>query len=182
MSYVTSAIFTHPKINTCAPSTLGEDCGGEVSVGLIEPYHLPVVGVLQAGAWMERVDPEKAGTVPVTLDQRYAKRHQYALKVQGQSMNQLVQHGDYVHCVDWKEVAWELEHEMIIVIQRCWQGLTETTLKQVEADENGDVILLSRSDDDQYRAPITVRNGLILNDDCEVTIQALVVGHYQPYH
>ena len=151
-------------------------------MGSIEPYDLPVVGLLQAGAWMERVDQEKAGTVPVTLDQRYAKRHQYALKVQGQSMNRLVQHGDYVHCVDWKEVAGELEHEMIIVIQRCWQGLIETTLKQVEIDENRDVILLSRSDEDQYRVPITVRNGLILNDDCEVTIQALVVGRYQPYY
>lgn len=146
------------------------------------PNHLPVTGILRAGAWLESIEFETSDSVPVLPDLRFAARDQFVMQVQGPSMNELVSHGDYVHCVDWQKTEFSLEDEMIVVVQRQRQGLTESTLRQVAISKEGDINLVSRSSDERHQPPIPLTPDQVTDDGCSVVIQAMVIGHFQPFH
>ncbi len=172
----------HQEVIARALSITVDKLFDDIGTQPVEPCQLPVVGLLQAGMWMEDGEPENFETIPAVPDSRYPERHQYALKTQGRSMNLLIPHGDYAHCVDWAAAHRRPEQDMIVVVRRSRQGLTETTLKQVDIDRDGNVNLLSRSDDERYRVPISIGDGPIIDGDCDVTIQAVVLGRYQPFY
>jgi len=62
---------------------------------------LPVVGTVVAGAFREALEqPEQdQERLPVQYDAAYVEANQFALRVQGPSMNQVYPDGTYVICI-----------------------------------------------------------------------------------
>jgi len=152
--------------------------GGEAKI--IEPTYVRVIGQVQAGAWMETSDFESEETIPMAPEPRFSGRRQFALKVQGPSMNLIIPGGDYVLCVDWSDTGLVPTHGQIVVVRRQRGQLIETTLKQIEINGDGVPILMPRSDDPRFQDPVRLVDGHQDGaEDVEVAIAALVVGRYQ---
>lgn len=146
------------------------------------PDILPVRGVLRAGAWLENTEYVVEESVPVLADIRYPRNAQFIMQMHGHSMNKLISHGDYVHCVNWDTAGVPLQDEMIVVVQRHRDGLTESTLKQVQLSDRGDICLVSRSHDEPHQLSIILRRDKTTVDGSEVVIQGMVIGRFQAFH
>ncbi|PCJ69313.1 MAG: hypothetical protein COA62_11885 [Rhodobiaceae bacterium] len=149
----------------------------------IEPQYLRVLGCAQPGTWLEEIDQPSDEVIPAVPDPRYRGKSQYALKMVGPSMNSFIKDGSYAFCVDWDDLDIDLATGQFVVVRRCRAGLFETTIKQVEIDGKGSVILTPKSDDPKFRTPLEVDAGLeVGREDTKVIIAALVVGHTELFY
>lgn len=145
----------------------------------IETGSIPVVGLVQAGMWLE-ADELWAGeeeSIPVVPDPKYASHRQWAVQVKGDSVNEVIQDGEYAHCVD-VECGKALEEGDLVVVERLRHqgGLIETTIKEVRSNGNGPE-LWPRSTNRKYNGPIHL--GREDDDDIEVRIKGFVIGAYR---
>jgi len=108
---------------------------------------IPVVGTIQAGAWMEvyALDPAEPELLPLAVDQRFPHARQYALRVVGDSMDLEAPDGSFAVCVDFAESGLQLREGMIVHVERSKHETTETTLKAVSIGPRGEFILMPRS-------------------------------------
>lgn len=139
---------------------------------------LPLIGGIQAGAWLElddsvQVDPE---TVPVALDSRYPHARQWLREVQGDSMNAKGVHpGDLAHIVDFAEAGIALASGMVVEVTRLRAGgaLREVTLKEVEITPAA-ILLWPRSTNRLWRDPIRLADNS--GQDIQVQITGLLLA------
>jgi transcriptional regulator with XRE-family HTH domain len=153
---------------------------GELFVEIIEAVKigLPVKGEAQAGVWREADiihEPIRA-TLNIGPDARYEGKDQFAVLVQGNSMNKKFTHGQYIVCVRWDELGREPRNGDIVVVERRDGGRIETTVKRVSLARNRPIMLAAESDDPKWKDPIPL---LPENEAETVTITALVVGRYE---
>lgn len=109
---------------------------------------MEVLGSVMAGAFREALEEQVADreTLPVQYDATYAEKAQFALRVQGPSMNLVYPDGTYVICVAAGDVEARVGDH--VVTQRERAGLYEFTLKELCRDpKSRDFTLL--------RAPLT---------------------------
>lgn len=144
----------------------------------IEQRGLPIVGDIRAGAWLDTtlLEPSSEETLPVARDERWPRARQYALRVLGNSMDQLFPEGCYVTCVDFADSGLDLRDRMIVHVERQMNGgqLVEITLKAVEL-RNGKVALVPRSSDPKWLPYIldqTPAGG-------EILVRGVVTGKYE---
>jgi SOS-response transcriptional repressor LexA len=144
----------------------------------IEQRGLPIVGDIRAGAWLDTtlLEPSSEETLPVARDERWPRARQYALRVLGNSMDQLFPEGCYVTCVDFADSGMELRDKMIVHVERQMQGgqLIEITLKAVEI-KNGKIALVPRSSDPKWQPYILSKSA----DGAEVVVRGVVTGKYE---
>lgn len=134
---------------------------------------LPVKGSVMAGAFRESLeDPDgDQERLPVQYDTAYAEAVQFALRVQGASMNQIYPDGSYVICVRVEDSQPRVGDH--VVVQREKGGLYEFTLKELQRNpKTGRLYLLPKSDDPKFQAPIELVDG-------QIEIVAVVIGSYQ---
>lgn len=144
---------------------------------VVDSDEIEVVGVVQAGAWLEtyaRNSEEKSETIPVARDPRFPEARQYALKVIGDSMDQEVKDGAYAICVAFGDAGLEKKAGMIVHVERIRPETSETTLKAIEM-ENGRMVLKPRSSNPVHK-PIYRDQSL----GEEVVIRGLVLSFYDP--
>jgi transcriptional regulator with XRE-family HTH domain len=137
---------------------------------------LPVKGEVQAGVWHEShiAQEPKLGSVPLPPDPRYSDKEQWALLVQGTSMNKKFEHGEYLVCVKWADLQRKPKTGDLVVVERRRDGMIESTVKRISI--KGAVIsLVPESTDPRWQTPIEFPDGA---DGEEVEITALVVGRY----
>jgi len=141
--------------------------------------NIPVVGIVQAGAWLESdgLWPTEEEWIPVVPDPRYEPHRQWAVLVKGDSVNEVIQDGEYAHCVDI-DCGRGVEEGDLVVVERVRQqgGLVETTIKQVKSNGNGPE-LWPRSTNRKYNGPIHI--GHEDDEDIEVRIKGFVIGAYR---
>lgn len=133
---------------------------------------VPVLGQVQAGAYLDiPEDPEPSGFVPF-YDPRYARGTVYALRVVGRSMDLHYPEGATVYVVPAAEAGIrEGDH---VVVRRERAGLYETTLKEIFLLD-GRMALRPRSTDPAHQEVLTVDAAAAWPE-----IIAVVVGSYVP--
>lgn len=133
---------------------------------------MPVLGVVGAGLYREAltqadVDPER---IPVQYDPAYGEAPQFALRVEGRSMDMVYPPGAYVIVVDAQhtEPRWG-DH---VVFERRQGGLSEYRLAELARDpKSGRTRLVPRSTDNRFQEPLEPRAGT-------VEVVAVVIGGF----
>lgn len=137
---------------------------------------LPVLGTIQAGAWLDTslvdpaAEPEMLQVIP---DARFPRARQYALRVVGDSMDLDYPDGSYVTCVDYAESGLSVREGMTVHVERHEADgqRVELTLKRVGSDKHG-LILVPRSTNSSHK-PIRP------NGDDTVIIRGVVTGGWR---
>lgn len=186
-SYIRDLKRRSSKPNTAALSKLATALGVDVAYLLygeaptpIPGAGIPVVGDIQAGNFRDREfidDEEENERIPVHPDERFSHAKQYALKVCGDSMNELFQDGSYVICVNLLDAGFDLEKAVgkIAHIERRISGteFVETTLKEIVHTKNG-FVLVPKSTNQKHK-PIRVDG----DDETEIAVKGIVIGTYR---
>ena len=144
---------------------------------------LPIIGVVEAGQFRDITladQDEEFPTVNVVRDGRYPQARQYALRVSGDSMNELFDDGSFAICVSFPETGLALKSGMILHVERRIAGthLIETTLKAVEM-RGRKCFLIPRSTNPRHKA-IEINQEHEDDEVAQTVVQGLVVGSYKP--
>lgn len=142
----------------------------------IELVGLPIVGKIQAGAWLDRtiVDEEyEVETIPVVRDPRFPHARQYGLLVSGDSMDKEYPDNTFVTCVDFIDTGMSLKEGLIVHVERRNGPLVEVTLKAVE-QVDGKIMLVPRSHNPKHQ-PIAVDG----EPGSEIVVRGVVTGSYR---
>ena len=134
-------------------------------VGPASIRHIPVVAVAQAGVWSE---PDIAGAqisklavIPVVYDDHYAPEYQFAVLIEGNSINRIEPSGGYIICVategypgagDFKNLDGKL-----VCVERHQGDLIETTIKRLKLNGKR-VELWPDSTDQKHQEPIPLQD------------------------
>lgn len=136
--------------------------------------HLPVRGEVQAGIWLETdsgwMDWDES--IEVVPSKSYPAKHQFALRVRGDSMDEVFEEGDYAICVDFAAIGRDPLPEEIVVAQKWRHGLVEVTLKRFTIENTGSIVLKPESKSNNHE-PIRLDD---TKPDEEVYVVALVTG------
>lgn len=141
---------------------------------------LPLLGNIQAGAWVEAADAQEgAGTemVQVVRDPRFPHARQYALRVVGDSMDLEYPDGSIVTCVSFSDSGLAIAEGMIVHVERHRAGgqFVEITLKQVQR-RNGRLYLVPRSTNPKHR-PLDLESS---DGETEIVCKGVVLGGWAP--
>ncbi|RZI99841.1 MAG: hypothetical protein EON90_09975 [Brevundimonas sp.] len=142
-----------------------------------EMTELPLIGPVQAGAWLLIDDTAQDEPVMLTaaLDRRYPHAPQWLREVRGDSMNaRYIFPGDLAHIVDVTAAGINLNTGMIVEVTRSRDGgaLREITLKEVEMTADG-LVLWPRSTNPRWTEPVVMDEGG--HGDVEVQITGLLL-------
>jgi len=149
---------------------------------LIATTTVKVVGTAAAGLWKELSitsdDYYGMEDIPVIENPRYAGKKQYALLVEGNSINRAINDGEYAICVAWDDLGLiEPTTGQYVHVERSRGGLQEVTIKKIQIA--GDhVQLWPDSTDPRFQTPLDLSE---LAEESEVTIRGLVVGSYRRF-
>jgi SOS-response transcriptional repressor LexA len=158
----------------------GLDLPAGLAAGPVLPptlQELPIVGPIQAGAWLaldETVQDEPIFFTAVA-DRRYPHARQWLREVRGDSMNAKgIMPGDLAHIVDLTEAGINLNTGMVVEVTRTRAGgaLREITLKEVEISPDG-VRLWPRSTNPRWADPLMLDDGS--GADIEVQVTGLLL-------
>lgn len=138
-----------------------------------------VVGSIRAGNWLDATliddDHDEPETIPVAPDPRFPRARQYALKVDGDSMNLEYADGSYVICVDFYDSGLEMREDMVVHVERWQHGLREVTLKALKRDGDG-WRLEPRSSNPAHKA-VVLEDGA--TEETEIAVKGVVIGDYR---
>lgn len=139
-----------------------------------ELSELPLVGPVQAGAWLAIDDTaqDEPQMMAVALDRRYPQARQWLREVRGDSMNaRNIYPGDLAHIVELVGSGINLNTGMIVEVTRFRDGgsLREITLKEVEVTEGG-LVLWPRSTNPRWAEPVR------MDDDSGKEMQVEITG------
>ncbi len=140
---------------------------------------LPIIGPVQAGNWLEVDDYSQVepSMYPAAHDRRYSGVKQWLREVKGDSMNaRNIYPGDLAHLVEIIGSGVNLNTGMIVEVTRTRGGgtLKEITLKEVEFNGTGEIVLWPRSNNPKWRDPVRLDDGS--GSDIEVEITGLLVA------
>jgi transcriptional regulator with XRE-family HTH domain len=142
----------------------GEDSGG-----------LSVIGEVAAGVWKEAGAYYVPHRVPVAPDPNYPPEAQRLYKVTGTSVNRMVAHGEFVHCISVERGGIRFESGDLVIVRRIVHGMAEYTAK-ISVWENGRWILRPASDDEQWQQDIELGS----DDSAEITVTDIVIAKWTP--
>lgn len=136
---------------------------------------VPVLGVVQAGAWAEVFDDSPHPTEYIVFDEpEYARTEVFALVVRGPSTDLVYPDGTRIICIPAGDGG--IREGDFVVVRRRRGAFAETTLKQIQIGDDGGVELWPRSSDPAFQEPIRIRAARDPDDSPEII--AVVVGRY----
>jgi phage repressor protein C with HTH and peptisase S24 domain len=147
---------------------------GTVTTVPISPLAtIPVIGIVRAGLWQD-ADAGDAGlyqVVPAAADA--PAEWQFALAVEGTSLNRIALPGDILICMDIVKARYEFADGDLVIVERSrFAGqMVERTAKRIKRVVEG-FELWPESDDPAFQSPIRL-NGV--EDGAEVRIIAKVL-------
>lgn len=120
---------------------------------------VPVIGSVKAGAWQDIEgwgEPSMAEFVPSLGE--YPLDWQFALTVDGSSLNRVARHGDKLVCVDLIKSGIPIKEDDLVIVERTRFGgqMIERTAKRVRRTIGG-FELWPESTDPEFQAPIPYR-------------------------
>jgi transcriptional regulator with XRE-family HTH domain len=136
---------------------------------------VPVLGVVQAGAWAEVMDHDPEPAEWVVFDEpEYARAKAFALIVRGPSTNRVYPDGSRIVCIPATEGG--VRDGDFVVVRRTRGSFVETTLKQLSVNAAGAIELWPRSDDPAFQEPYLIEKARDADDGVEII--AVVVARY----
>lgn len=132
------------------------------------------VGEVAAGIWRDAFEWPRDEWLPfpyAILDERYPNAERRALRVRGDSMNELYPDGSYVIYVSLAAIGRRPQPGDRVVVLRHRQGQTEATVKEYRRDGNKRRWLLPRSTNPSHTAIEIDGRG-----EGEIEVMGLVVG------
>lgn len=142
-----------------------------------EPIH--VRGRVQAGAWTESLEWDRADWYPVwvPIPEAWRAFEKFAVEVAGPSMNRRYPEGTVLICVPIIAADIEpAEGQRYIVERSDLAGLHEMTVKELKFDRQGRPWLWPDSDDPEFQEPLAADG----NDGDAIEIRAIVITSVQP--
>lgn len=140
-----------------------------------EVRRVPVLGIVQAGAWAEVYDDDPHPSEWVVFDEpEYARTEAFALIVRGSSVDQVYPDGSRVICIPATSTG--IQEGDFVVVRRRRGAFAETTLKQIQVGADGEVELWPRSNDPAFQDPIRLTS--VRSPDESPEILAVVVARY----
>jgi transcriptional regulator with XRE-family HTH domain len=138
---------------------------------------LRLLGTVAAGLWSEvpELQENLLERVPVAPDTRYPADAQYALRVQGTSIDKVAPNGSIIAVVDIAAAGIEPRVDDLVCVERRRGSLVETSVKRVKRGRKG-LELWPESTDPQQK-PLLMADG---KSETTVEIKALVIGIYMP--
>lgn len=138
-----------------------------------------VKGEVAAGVWREALEWAEdewqsfTGRGDVNAD----VQHRFGLRVIGPSMNEVYPEGTIVECVSVFGRAEIEPGKRVIILRKRADGQVEATVKELQADEDGELWAVPRSTNPAFRAVSLTHpeDGII-----ETRIIAIVVASYRP--
>lgn len=164
----------HSTLTLIAQAT-GKDIRWLESGVDVENTGLWVVGEVAAGAWKEASAMLKPYPLPVTPHPHYPAEAQRLYRIAGNSVNKLVGHGEYVHCIDIMKADTAPVSGDLVIVRRLEHGLAEYTAKRFLRIE-GRAILRPESDDPQHQADLILDG----SDDAQIEITDIVIASWKP--
>lgn len=140
--------------------------------------HLSLIARVSAGTF--RYDePVAEGDflVPAVPRSDIPASAQYAVIVDGPSVNKRIQDGSYAICAKYDSYPGGAQHGALVHVVRERSGLHEHTIKELRYTRDG-MILMPVSTDPRYQEAIRLSSG---EDDEIVRIQGVVIGVFQPF-
>lgn len=146
---------------------------------------IAIAGLAEAGQWAEtdtgdQRPAEEADRIPIEPLDTFPADAQYALRVRGESVNELVRDGGVVLCVSVH--AWpgggaiETLHGRLVHVERLHpSGFVETTLKIVDAPRGKPARLIPKSTDPRHQSAIAFEGA----DGVEVSIRGVAVAKFE---
>lgn len=157
---------------------------GSANQALSRAIGLPTVkvkGTAAAGMWKDvsiiAEDYYVHEEIPVVENPRYAGYEQYALLVEGPSMNRKIADGEYAICVSWGALGIDPKDGQLVHVERNRGGLQEVTIKMVKI-VNGRIQLWPDSDDPHFQTPLEISHE---DEDTEVALRGLVIGTFRHF-
>lgn len=142
---------------------------------------LEVVGKVAAGIYkdisVEDQDEHRKPRIAVARDLRFPHCRQYALEIEGDSMDELFQDGSVVICVNFADSGLDFKQGMIAHVERHIVGgqFVENTLKELRRNGKDGWVLHPRSTNQSHK-PIPLTG----NETDEVVVKGLVIGKWEP--
>lgn len=143
---------------------------------------LEVMGKVAAGIYkdisVEDQDEHRKPRIAVARDLRFPYCRQYALEIEGDSMDELFSDGAVVVCVDFADSGLDLKAGMIAHVERFIADgqLVENTLKELRRNGKEGWVLHPRSSNPSHK-PLLLSDG----ETDEVKIKGFVIGKWEPY-
>lgn len=133
---------------------------------------LELHGEAAGGVWMEIPENQdrEFPRVPVAPDPAYPADCQYALRVRGNSVNQIVPDGGIIVCVDIMGAGIDARDGDLVVVERRRGSTVETTVKRLKRGTNGSELWPVSSDPD-HQEKLTVGRA----KGVEVAMKAVVI-------
>lgn len=155
-------------------STYRVDAGSKLAP-IVDGDGMPVKGFVRAGIWQESYVPESDLTsLPISADSRFPRHLQYALEIQGDSIDRRAKPGEYAVCVEWHG---PVQPDDVVIVERRRAGLFESTIKVVKAAPAGTLHLAPDSTNAVHK-PLLIRES-DLKDGEEIAIVGKVLGYYR---
>lgn len=140
-----------------------------------ENFGLMVAGIVAAGTWKEGDTEYEPCSKPVAPHPSYPAHAQRLYQVSGNSLNKLVNNGEYIHAINIMDASISPQHGDLVVVRRLEHGLTEYTAKRLLIID-GERVLRPESTDPQWQTDL-ILNG---NEDTEITITDIVIAKWSP--
>jgi SOS-response transcriptional repressor LexA len=145
-----------------------------------EELGMEVVGKVAAGLFkdvsIENQDSEKP-RIAVARDLRFPNARQYALEVEGDSMDELFKDGSTVICVNFADTGLEYRDGMCVHVERFIMDgqLVENTLKELRREGKTKWVLYPRSSNPSHK-PIELSGG----ETVDILVKGIVIGKWEP--
>lgn len=145
---------------------------------------ITVRGTVAAGLWSEDSEWPEENQYKVPFDthifNEYASDRVFSLKVRGDSMDMEYKEGTYLYCVPMALIKRKLATGDHVIVEREHTGKFEATIKEIEFDQSGKILLWPRSHNPDHQSALVISDPTIANrsDNTIIKITAIVIGHF----
>jgi len=164
--------------NSTAAYVLTGDDAGPVQQAVNHVQFVPLAGKVAAGTFSADEGFESTGIqVPVVPRPDIPAGVQYAVVVDGTSVNLRIPHGAYAICAPFEHFPGGAKHGQLVHVVRERAGLHEHTIKELQFTRAG-MILMPVSSDPRWQERIQLSDG---DDVSLVRIHGVVIGAFYPF-
>lgn len=160
---------------------IGNNSGnGTLSDQINHVITAPVVARVSAGVFRydEGIVEGTLNPVPAVPRKDIPGQMQYAILVDGPSVNLRIVDGAYAICAPYENYPGGAQHGQLVHVVRERAGLHEHTIKELRFTRDGMILVPVSSDPRYQEEPIKLASG---DADELVRIQGVVIGMYQPF-
>jgi SOS-response transcriptional repressor LexA len=171
------AAKTYARAFRVSPSWLMFGQRAQLDSAVREVLAVPLMGVVAAGAFQD-IDfkPNDGAVVPAMVHPIVHASAQYAVKVQGPSVNLRIPDGMYAICAPLESFPGGAKHGTLVHVERHRAGLVEHTIKELRKERTG-VVLWPVSSHPEHQEPI---DPSAPEDGTAVFIRGVVIGKFEP--